>query len=373
MAIKELVYYLPLRFQNIKVLFITFLSMNNISKIIIWTALFLSPTLSFAKTVAAIPTVLPVKDVVTETTKVDPNRVMPPIENTQKTYTFDQAETKRINGIESSLLKVNCDGVQVLKDLGFTQNTSNIYSLGVSEWAFDYNFDLRNCSLWGSKQNQNWNGKSVTEAQAMAAAKAFMGSKYLANKIFSQYGAPIIIAKNGNNPRPYYADMKSSISKSSSIDGIEIDPTDTWEVQAEYVSFSIMFPYTINGKQVYNNYGNKAGITLEVTAEGVTSINAQLLPFKGAVRKADKMSADDISSYVKKGGNNPYRGQDSKVDLGKPQQILVLFSLRRNNINEMYLSSGIKFSTSLKPDQWAQQPYEMTLSDYKVGNNNYGY
>lgn len=317
------------------------------------------------------PTVLPVANTTTASEKMDPNRVMPPVDN-QKTYTFDQEETKKLVQGTSSLLKVNCDGIQVLKDLGFTQNTSNMYSLGVNEGGFDYNFDLRNCSLWGSKQNQNWNGKSVTELQAMAAAKTFMASKYLTNKIFSQYGAPIIVAKNGNGARPYYAEISSSM-KSSPVDGIVIDPTDTWDVQPEYTSFSIMFPYIINGKQVYNNYGNRAGITLEVTAEWVTSINAQLLPFKGAIRKADKMSADDMTAYIKKGGNNQYRGSQSKVELGKPQQVLVLFSLRRNNINEMYLSSWIKFSTTLKPDQYTQQPYEMTLSDYKVGNNNYGY
>jgi len=51
---------------------------------------------------------------------------------------------------------------------------------------------------------------------------------------------------------------------------------------------------------VYNNYGNRAGISVEVTSEGVVSMNAQLLPFKGAVRNSDKMSASDMISYIKK-------------------------------------------------------------------------
>jgi len=350
--------------------------MNTTQKFIIWAIFALSPVAIFAKTPLAIPTVQPVKNVkTTEVTKLDANRVMPPVDNGQKTYTFDQDATKKIAEAKSSLIKVNCDGLQVLKDLGFTQNTSNMFSIGVSDAGFDYNFDLRNCTLWGSKTNQQFAGKSLTEAQAIATAKAFMWSKYLTQKIFSKYGAPIIIAKNNNGPRPVmYKELNSSMASDAiDLSGIDIDPTDTGDVNPEYVSFSILFPYVLNGKAIYNNYGNRAGITLEVSSEGVTSINAQLLPFKWATRNADKMTADDFSSYIKKGGNNQYRGTETKVNLGTPEQILVLFTLRRNNVTETYLSSGIKFTTSLKPDQRTQQPYEMTLSDYKIGNNNYGY
>ena len=345
--------------------------MKTTQKLIIWALLTLSPALSFAKSVAVVPTVLPVPNTTqTESSKMDPNRVMPPVDN-QKTYIFDQDATKKLAESKSSLIKVNCDGLQVLKDLWFTQNTSNMFSIGVSEWGFDYNFDLRNCSLWGSKTNQQYTGKPLTEAQALSAAKLFMWSKYLTQKVFSKYWAPIVIAKNSNGPRPMYKDAISSTS--AVMDGIDIDPTDTGDINPEYISFSILFPYVLNGRAIYNNYGNRAGISLEVNSEWVTSINAQLLPFKWAARNADKMSADDMSTYIKKWWNNQYRGQETKINLGKPEQILVLFSLRRNNVTELYISSGIKFSTNLKPDQRTQQPYEMTLSDYKVGNNNYGY
>gem|GEM_PF-6938737 len=66
---------------------------------------------------AVVPTVQPVQNVVTEVTKVDENRVMPPVNNGQKTYTFDQDATKKVAEAKSSLIKVNCDGLQVLKDL----------------------------------------------------------------------------------------------------------------------------------------------------------------------------------------------------------------------------------------------------------------
>ncbi|MEI6425730.1 MAG: hypothetical protein WCO66_00075 [Candidatus Absconditabacteria bacterium] len=368
--------------------------MKTLQKLIVFVLL-ISPIFAFAKTTkakvvkkpaTAIIKVLPVPNTTStnaqgsassaQDAKMGANRVMPPINNGSKTYTFDETAVKTLANQTSSLLRVNCDGLQVLKDLGFTENTPSIFSLGVSNGDFDYNFDVRNCTLWGSKTNQQWTNSPVTEAQALKFAKDFMASKYLAKKIFSQYGNPIVIAKNNNSVRPMYdGKMGGSISAETAVpfSGITIDPNDTGDVNPQYVSFSILFPYVIDGKGVYNNYGNRAGITVEVTAEGVSSINAQLLPFKGAIRNADKMTAEDMSTYIKKGGNNQYRGSEETVNLGKPEQILVLFTLRRNNINETYLSSGIKFSTKLKPDQWTQQAYEMTLSDYRIGNNNYGY
>jgi hypothetical protein len=51
------------------------------------------------------------------------------------------------------------------------------------------------------------------------------------------------------------------------LSGIEIDPTDKGDLEQEYTSFSIMFPYLSNGKAIYNAYGNRAGITVEVTSE----------------------------------------------------------------------------------------------------------
>ena len=307
---------------------------------------------------------------------------MMPIYNTSKTYTFDATALKKIADSKSTLLKINCNGSQILKDFGLDQKTSTIFSIGASDNNFDYTFDLKSCSLRGSKTNQQTTSTLLTEAQALKAAKEFMASKYLTKKIFAQYGDPIILSKNTNVILPMYKDStwpvavaNSETSTTVDLSGIEIDPTDTWDVNVnpQYVSFTILFPYSINDQRVYNNYGGRAGISLTVTSEWVTSINAQLLPFKWAVRTADKMSADDFSGYIAQGGNNPYRGTESTVSLGKPQQVLILFSLRRNNVTEMYLSSWIKFTTNIKQDQRTQQNYEMTLSDYKIGNNNYGY
>jgi hypothetical protein len=133
-----------------------------------------------------------------------------------------------------------------------------------------------------------------------------------------------------------------------------------------------MFPYLSNGKAIYNAYGNRAGITVEVTSEWVTSTNAQLLPFKWAIRNAEKLSWDDLVLFVKRWGNSPFRGKDKEIKLDAPQRVLVMFNVWRNNTSEVYLSSGIRFWSKVKVDQRATQNYEMIISDYKIGNSNFG-
>ena len=68
------------------------------------------------------------------------------------------------------------------------------------------------------------------------------------------------------------------------------------------------------------------------------------------------------------GGNSPAYNQSAPIKFAAPQKVFVLFSLWRNNINYNYLSSGIGLKSTVKLDQYAQQPYTMILSDYKIGN-----
>jgi hypothetical protein len=91
-----------------------------------------------------------------------------------------------------------------------------------------------------------------------------------------------------------------------------------------------------------------------------------LLPFKGAVRSSEKLTNDDIVSFVKRGGNNPFRGNQAEIELQKPERVNVLFNVWRNNINEIYLSSGIRFGSKVRLDQRNPNNYEMIISDYKI-------
>lgn len=309
--------------------------------------------------------VLPIEPTTSSSEKVD--RV-PPYQG-NKTYKFDEKAVNALNLKDSSLLKLNCDSTTVLKSLGFAGNTK-MFSVGLEEDTFDYTFDMRNCSMRGTKRNYTWTNNAVTEKTALAKAKEFMKSSFFKGKIFDKYGEPIVMYRNTNGGVMPYRIEKAD---SKMMSDIEIDPNDTGILEPEFVSFSILFPYTINNKPVYNAYGNKAGITLEVTAEWVTSVNAQLLPFKGAVRSSEKLSNDDMVSFVKRGGNNPFRGNQAEIELQSPERVNVLFNVWRNNTNEVYLSSGIRFGSKVKLDQFNPQNYEMIISDYKIWNGSYGY
>ena len=245
-----------------------------------------------------------------------------------------------------------------------------MFSVGLEEGDFDYTFDMRNCSMRGNKKNSTWSNKAVTEKDALAKAKEFMKKSFFKDKVYAKYGDPIVTNKNGNGGIMPYRLESSKVKMDSDI---EIDTNDTGVLEAEFTSFSILFPYIINDKPVYNTYGNKAGISLEVTADGVTSVNAQLLPFKGAVRSSEKLTNEDIVSFIKRGGNNQYRGNQAEIELQAPERVNVLFNVWRNNVNEMYLSSGIRLGSKVKVDQRNSQTYEMIISDYKIGNSNYGY
>ncbi len=305
------------------------------------------------------------KDTTIVSEKID--RV-PPYQG-NKTYKFDEKAVKAINLNESSLLKINCDSSQILKSLWFGWN-SKMFSVGLEEGTFDYTFDMRNCSMRGSKRNYVWTAKAISEKDAIAKAKEFMKNSFFNGKIYGKYWDPIVTYKNSNGGAiPYKIDAVSSKENSD----IEIDRNDTGVVELEFTSFSIVFPYSINNKPVYNAYGNKAGITLEVTADWVSSVNAQLLLFKWAVRSSEKITSEDMVSFIKRGWNNPFRGNQQEIELQKPEKVNVLFNIFRNNINELYLSSGIKLWSKVKIDQRNPQTYEMIISDYKIGNTSYWY
>ena len=217
--------------------------------------------------------------------------------------------------------------------------------------------------------NTNYNyTKSLTEKEALAFADAFMKTSYLKDKVFNQVGAPIIVYRNNNGP--YYPLMKADgTSSSMNLSGIEIDDSNTEDIYPEYTSFSIMYPYMINGQEIWEQYGNRAGIQLEISSDGVMSINARLLPFKAAKRNSEKLSGDDAVRIIKNGGNSPFYGQTpTTIKFNAPEKVLVLFNLRRDNKTYLYLSSGIGLKSDIKVDQRAQQSYTMILSDYKIGN-----
>lgn len=296
------------------------------------------------------------------------------------TYKFDEQAAKNTLAQSSLILEVKCNGKAVLNAMWLGDNIGQqLLSIGYAEGEYEYNFDFRACSLWGNKPTANrQNTTSLTDAQALTLAKTFMQSGKLGNKVFNALGEPVIVSKYNNGgyyPMPMGAGVREDVATSSTmkIDGIDIDESDPIKIDTEFTNYSIVFPYNIAGKSLYNQRGGKAGITVEVTSEWVVSFSAQLLPFTAARRDADKLSGDELVSFIKRGANNPFRGQATEVKLAAPEKTLVLFNLRRNGKTELYLASGIRFGSDVKLDQRSQQNYEMIISDYRVGNPNIGY
>lgn len=298
---------------------------------------------------------------------VDPEWV-PPISTDKASYKFDEIATKAMIKQDSSLLKLNCDWLKVLQNMGFADRAAKMFSIWVEEWEFDFSFDLRNCSMRWNKRNYTPLYKSLTEKKAFEYADTFMQNPYLKWKIFDKLDKPVLLYKNSNWWA--YPMMKDWMSESDYFSWINIDPSDTWNVEIEYTDFTIIFPYLINWKKVYNQYGSLAWITLNINSEGVNNVNAQLLPFIWAVRKSEKLTDTQLVDFVKNWWNNPFRWQSKQIKLDKPERITVLFSLWRNNFTERYLSSWIRFWSKIKVDPYAQSNYEMIISDYKIGNNN---
>jgi hypothetical protein len=311
-------------------------------------------------------------DITIDASNISGDRVAPIVPETDKTYLFDETAAKDMINQKSALLKINCNTTAIIQDLWLDKTNKKVFSVGITESDFDYSFDFRNCSLRGNRQNRTASNKTLTEAKALQYAKDFMTSTDLKKRIFSKFGAPVVIYKNGNYPVVYGGNSEGA-SMWDAIKDVEIDTADKWTSDGTYVSFSIVFPYLINGRKVYNQYGWMAGVSMEVYAEWVTSVNAWLLPFKWAIRNSEKVSQDELIHYIKRGGNNPYRGQNKEIQLETPQRIYVYANLWRNNTSELYLTSGIRFGSKIKPDVYAQTNYEMIIPDYKVFNNNMSY
>ena len=301
--------------------------------------------------------------------KLVSSSIMPPIQQSTSQYSFDATAVKTMIAKNNSLLQVNCNVSAIMNALGFGSSTQKLFSVGIENNGFEYSFDMKNCALQANKTNNSSSySKSLTEQEALDFAAAFMKDSYLKDKVYYQLGKPFILYKNSNGP--IYPMMKdSSTANVQNGSDIQIDTSDTGgEVVPEYISFSIMYPYTINGEEVRDQYGNRIGIQLEVSADGVMSANARLLLFKWAKRTSEKVSGEDAVRILNNGGNSPAYNQSATITLAAPQKVFVLFSLWRNNMNYNYISSGIGLKSSVKIDQYAQQPYTMILSDYKIGN-----
>lgn len=223
----------------------------------------------------------------------------------QSTYKFDEAATKKMLDGTSALLQLKCNPKAAINAMGLTNVSDKLFSVGLSDGKFEYNFDFRNCSLWASNPTSMQDySKSIKESDAIAKAKDFMQNGFLKGKIYDKLGEAKVLYKNSNQPMPYY-DMRAGVkNQADTVEYSDItiidDSGSNENIEKEYYSFSIVFPYLVNGKPIYNQWGGPAGVTVEVSANGVMSANVQLLPFVAIKKESEKLSGDEAVAYVKK-------------------------------------------------------------------------
>lgn len=325
-------------------------------KIFIWTLL--ATTFAIGSAFASEAAAMPVTDAM----------MMPDTNN--KTYKFDtKAVTALLSGTHTELQEITCPRDSILQTLwllgtlGANRKWTNLtYEDTVVNMFVTY--DLIGCNFNAYANNMEYqNLKPITENKALEYAKAFMENAPFKDVIKSSLGEPIIVAKyNNNGPMPYVQDADSKQAASNDEDYIDT-PT--------YTNISILFPYIINGKKVYYNYGGRAGISVEVTEKWVTSYNGQFIVLPGAWKKAKVMTPEQTIKFVKRGGNNPYYGQKRTVQLNAPERVMVIVNDWKNGKNTLYLASGTRFGSNVAWDDYnPTNLYEMIIVDYGFANPN---
>jgi hypothetical protein len=98
----------------------------------------------------------------------------------------------------------------------------------------------------------------VRQSDAIATAKAFVKAMPLYNTLSLMLGEPVIVGAYKNGGPVMYSKTSVDMMTQNTGDYIDAD---------EYTSYSIVFPYVINGKEVYYQYGSRMGISVEITAK----------------------------------------------------------------------------------------------------------
>ncbi len=273
------------------------------------------------------------------------------------TYNIDALNIKDyVKNNKQSLMKVKCDGKEILKSLGLVSTKAKLTSIGIQDGDFTYNYDFNSCGFRASRLNYLQPTDALTEAEAIAFAKDFLAKSEALNYYKKMLGEPIVLYKN-------YYDIQGQLREGKS-----------WSV-------TIAFPIRIAGKRVYQVYGDPMALTMEVNNKWVNSVNAQILPF--GLQRADsyKLWADDLIAWLKKWWNQPYytfnMAPEFKAEVKATEYEKVWIYTQKwptywGGLPSIYLSSGIRVKTDKQIDNGPgmdKKDYTMVISDYKIGNN----
>lgn len=306
--------------------------------------------------------------VVAETTKIAAPDTMP-VYNTKKFYKFDKAAATTLFAEKTaSLQQITCPSEVLMKQawLVWTNRKWTSVTYEDTDAKMNITYDMVNCNFNGYSSNTADYAtlKPITLEQWLAAAKKFIETSFIKDLVWWMLGEPVIMNQY-NYAYPMPIDMISSARVTSAPSNVEYIDKD------EFTNVTVLFPFVIDGKKVYSNYWGRLGITVEVTERGVNSYYGQLIKLPGEIKDAKPMTSIQFINYIKRGWNNPYRGEKTTVTLWKPERIYTLVQDWRNNKSSTYIASATLFPSTMMTDVYSSLPYEMIVTDYKFANTNF--
>ena len=307
---------------------------------------------------------------------------MPYYGNSNIKYQYDQKTLKTLHDKDSSLIEVSCQSDDIFKNLWMNAGSIKINNISFSKNDLDIMVDAKNCSFYANRsvwiQPTQW----TNDEKALVAAKKFVDDVFGEKGIVSvpTLWKPYILMRDNGGMYPMPMMIKESDVKAGSalswVTLIKDDKDDKKEkIDVQYNSITIIYPYVIGDSAIYNNNGwGKMGIMITIDGNGVNSVNVPLLAFKGISKTAEKNTFEWLKKFISVWGNNAYYGSnwtETTIKLDTPERVLVYFNYYTPNASapRNFISDGIRLWSSVRQDMYAQQNYEMIISDFIIGNN----
>lgn len=314
-------------------------------------------------------------------TLYDAKMIMPPnYGQGQVKYTFNTWAVVSALNQNSSLYEISCDGNKLLKNFGFDNlSAKKVKSITFeTEDGLNLTADTQNCSISGYSQDVSYdNTKTITEAEALATANAFLKKNLSWLKM--PWGTWVVSYKTNVN-YPMYKVMDGGVANATAVEDVQdpeivSDGNSDSEIWNEYSQVTVSFPLVVSKKKVYDNYGNAVALNITVNWNNkVSSVDATAVWIKLLNRKAKKLDSDTLLSMIATGGNSPYYsndGKDTTVNLKDVEKVLVLFNYYSKGKSIQYLWTWIKLTSDVKlPYDQTGKMYSQTFSDYVIWNNN---
>ena len=307
---------------------------------------------------------------------------MPYYGNSNIKYQYDQKTLKTLHDKDSSLIEVSCQSDDIFKNLWMNAGSIKINNISFSKNDLDIMVDAKNCSFYANRSV--W----IQPTQWTNDEKALVASKKFVDDVFGEKGIvsvptlwkPYILMRDNGSMYPMPMMIKESDVKAGSalswVTLIKDNNDDKKEkIDVQYNSITIIYPYVIGDSAIYNNNGwGKMGIMITIDGNGVNSVNVPLLAFKGISKTAEKNTFEWLKKFISVWGNNAYYGSnwtETTIKLDTPECVLVYFNYYTPNASapRNFISDGIRLWSSVRQDMYAQQNYEMIISDFIIGNN----